>query len=531
MVKRVVVAVLATCAVASTVEAARATDEPPEQWRSVWVDSFNPGIYGPDQVTQLVDDAVELNANALVVQVSRRYDCFCNRAVYPRTEAAIATRPYDPLDELLEQAHDAELEVHAWVNVGFMWNPAVGLPTSPNHVFNRHGPSATGADRWLNRKVDGTELAGTSAYVDPANPAAVDYIVRAVQSIVREYDVDGVNLDYIRYPDGSSTRTYSDWGYTDVAIARFQAATGRTDVPAPFDHQWSDWRRDQVTNLVRRIYLGIYDVDPKVRLTNNAITYGHGPQSVGGWDNTRAYAEVLQDWKGWLDEGIIDTVIAMNYKRDSLIGPANNQQRMFDEWTEVVADWQGDRQAVNGPALYLNEVEDSVVQLRDTLTPTATGNVAVGWSGYSYANQSQTAAATGATAQVKRAEQQKLVTALTTGPNAPFAEKASVPEMTWKSRPATGHVAGTVSLPHGRALDQVGVTLKRFPGGAEQTRLTDGSGWFGFVDVKPGFYLVKVDLPAGVVGRQARFLWVGKGSFSEPDFHVFQRLEQGNSAS
>ncbi|HEY9411244.1 MAG TPA: family 10 glycosylhydrolase [Jiangellaceae bacterium] len=483
----------------------------PEQWRSYWVDAFNDGIYTPAQVEELIGDALEVNANALIVQVARRYDCFCNRALYPRTDAAIVPAPYDPLDEVIAQAHAAGLEVHAWVNVGTMWNSATPH-SSPDHVFNAHGTRAQGADRWLNKKVDGTELVGANAYIDPANPAAVDYIVDGVRSVLAEYDVDGINLDYIRYPDGSSTTTHSDWGYSETSIARFQAATGRTDVPAPSDQQFSDWRRDQITNLVRKIYLGMFEVDPTARLTNDAITYGFGPQSVGGWEKTRTYAEVLQDWKGWLDEGIIDTVVAMNYKRDW--NP--DQARMFDDWNEVLADWAGDRQTVSGPGIYLNEIADSVAQVHDVLTPTAAGNTLDGWSGYAYANPSLTAAA--GSPAVKDAERAALAAALTTGAGAPFADDAAVPAMPWKEHPTTGNVAGSVQLRDGSGLDHIEVTLRPLTGGGvAQTHDTGGSGWFGFVDVAPGTYLVQIELPDGVAGAPVKAVSVGAGSLTEAD--------------
>ncbi|WP_203433401.1 family 10 glycosylhydrolase [Jiangella asiatica] len=493
-------------ALTATTPATASTDMP-EQWRSYWVDAFNEGIYTSAQVEELVGDALEVNANALIVQVARRYDCFCNRALYPRTDAAIAPAPYDPLDEVIKQAHAAGLEVHAWVNVGTLWNSATA-PSSPDHAFNAHGPSATGADRWLNKRHDGTELVGANAFIDPANPAAVDYIVDAIQSITSEYDVDGINLDYIRYPDYNSTTTHSDWGYSETSIARFQAATGRTDVPAPSDQQFTDWRREQITNLVRKIYLGMLEADPTDRLTNDGITYGFGPQSVGGWEKTRTYAEVLQDWKGWLEEGIIDTVVAMNYKREWM----PDQAQMYAEWNEVLADWQGERQTVSGPALYLNEIDDSVQQVRDLLTPTAAGNTVVGWSGYSYANPSLTAAA--GSAAVKDAERAALAAALTTGADAPFAADAAVPSMPWKEDPTTGNVTGTLALRDGVPLDGVTVTLEPVMGGEEQSHASDGSGWFGFVDVEPGLYLVRVDLPDGVVGQPVSAVRVRAGQIA-----------------
>jgi uncharacterized lipoprotein YddW (UPF0748 family) len=510
-VKRRLLSLAATCVVAASIAmtpGAAQAGEPLEQWRGYWVDAFNEGIYNPAQAAKLVAEAQEINANALIVQTARRYDCFCNRAQYPRTDAFIDPLPYDPLDEIITRAHAAGLEVHAWVNVNTMWNSATP-PSSPEHVFNQHGPDATGTDRWLNKRADGAERMGNNAFVDPGHPDAVNYVVTAIQSIVREYDVDGINLDYVRYPDYNSNVAYSDWGYNDVSVARFQAATGRADVPEASDPQWGQWRRDQVTNLVRKIYLGMWEVDPRARLSMDGITYGFGPQSVGGWQATRTYAQVLQDWKGWLEGGFMDTVVAMNYKRNWL----DDQAQMFSEWSEVIADWQGERQAVNGPALYLNSVQDALEQAVEATSPTAAGNTAAGWNGYSYANPSN--AFVGGPAEDRDAERAALAAALTTGPDAPFAEDAVVPSMPWKQTPTDGHVTGRLTVRGGGVLDQAGVTLRPIFGGESHTGLSDGDGWFGFAHVAPGWYFLRVDLPSGVAGQPLVVVNVSKGAITE----------------
>ncbi|REF34952.1 glycoside hydrolase family 10 protein [Thermasporomyces composti] len=463
------------------------------QWRSLWVDSFRPSIYTPENVDKLVADAKALRVNALIVQVGRWMDCFCNRSTFPRTHVAIDP-DFDPLEYVVEKAHAAGIEVHAWVNATPLWN-AASPPPSPDHIFHTHGETATGDDRWLNKRHDGTERVGNMLLLDPANPAAVDYLVDGIASIVREYDVDGINLDYIRYPDYNSTTEHSDWGYSDVSLRRFAAATGRTDVPEPDDPQFSDWRREQVTQLVRKIYLTMYDIDPRARLSINGITYGFGPQSVGGWERTRTYAEVLQDWKGWLAEGIIDTNVAMNYKREFL----PDQYQMFREWNEVLADWQYGRHNVVGPALYLNSVEDSVRQARAALARTSAGNRVAGWSGYSYAVPSATADADPSLADAERAA---LTTALTAedpdGATPLFARPAKVPPMTWKIRPTKGHITGELVAADGTPADQVEVSLTRpGTGTVVATKRTDGSGWFGFVDVRPGRWTVTATLPDG----------------------------------
>ncbi|MPV38711.1 family 10 glycosylhydrolase [Georgenia subflava] len=476
-----------------------------EQWRGYWVDAFNEGIYDAAEVTELVSEAQDLGANALVVQVGRRFDCFCNDALYPRTDAGIDPAPYDPLAEVIDQAHAAGIEVHAWVNATTLWNSATP-PSSPEHAFNAHGLDAEGRDRWLNKRVDGSEKIGNNTYIDPANPDAVDYVVDAVTSITENYDVDGVNLDYIRYPDYNTAGVFvNDWGYSDTSLSRFAAETGRTDVPAPDDEQFSDWRRDQVSNLVRKIFVAMYQVDDSDRLSINGITYAYGPASYGGWEGTRPYAEVLQDWKGWLDEGIVDTVTAMNYKRNWM----PEQARMFTEWNDALIDYRADRHVVNGPALYLNDIDDAVAQATETVEAGFDG-----WMGYSYANPTQDATASGDPA-VKDAERAALVDALRADV---FAEDVVVPEMTWKTAPTTGNVSGTVTLGSRDAADQVDVVLHPVAGtpGEKVFVRTDGSGWFGAVDLAPGRYRVQV-VEDGAEGTASTFVRVGAGEVAEVD--------------
>lgn len=452
-------------------------DEPAEEWRGLWVDAFNAGIYDADEVADLVTHATELGVNALVVQVGRRYDCFCNNALLPRTEAAIAPLPYDPLEEVIEQAHAAGIEVHAWINATTFWNLAEP-PADPEHAFNLHGPDAEGTDRWLNQREDGEEIInGTNSYMDPAHPDAVDYMVDAVASVAENYDVDGVNLDYIRYPDFNSDDFTSDWGYSEVSLQRFAEATGRTDRPEPDDAEFSDFRRDQVSNLVRKIYVGLQQVDPTLRLSVDAVTYAYGPQSYDGWENARPYANVMQDWSGWVDEGIIDTVTAMNYKRNWM----EDQAQMFTEWNEFMADHPGDRHMVSGPALYLNSIYDSLQQAAEVQDFGLDG-----WMGYAYANPSEMVVEDPSTLDDQRMRLNITLTSTV------FEDEVTVPEMTWKTEPTTGMVSGQVNVRGGDVADQVQVRLTPVGGGEAIEVLTDGAGWFGAVGLEPGNYRAQV---------------------------------------
>ncbi|HET8569593.1 MAG TPA: family 10 glycosylhydrolase [Candidatus Limnocylindria bacterium] len=459
------------------------------QFRAYWVDAFGEGMRTAAEVDEVVAATKAANLNAIVAQVVRRGDCFCGRASAPRTEAAgVTPAPFDPLDTLIAKAHAQGIEVHAWIIATGMWNSATG-PAAPEHIFNRHGPSTAGRDNWVTLRSDGLDRVGTEYHLDPGHPDAAAWVVSVATSIVRSYAVDGLNLDRIRYPDGNLASGVPSWGYNATALARFQAATGRADRPAPQDAQWAQWRRDQVTAIVRRVYLESFAIRPSVRVSIDGIAYGGGPAAQGGWERTRTYAEQLQDWRGWLREGIVDLAIPMNYKRDAT--PA--QKQMYDEWSEWSKDNSFGRHVAIGSALYLNEIGASVRQVRGAVSASAAGNTAAGWVGYSYRTPDlQTDAGT----RTGTASRGILAFALTqpstydaiTPPV--FASAAAVPAMTWKTQPTTGHVHGTLRDGAGAALADQQVVLTSEATGASRSATTDGTGWFGFADVAPGRYRV-----------------------------------------
>ena len=470
----------------------------PPQFRAYWVDAFGEGIFTPAQVDKLVADARAANMNALVVQIGRRGDCFCNNASMPRTQAFIEPLPYDPLQYLIGKAHAVGIEVHAWIITTAIWNSLIA-PRDQSHVYNTHGRGKVGADNWLMRSYAGADRLGSEFYLDPGHPAAADYIAEMYLSVIRNYDVDGVNFDRVRYPDGGFPQP---WGYNAVSVARFQEATGRTDVPTPGDLQWAQWRRDQVTNIVRKVYVEAYAIKPHVRISADTITYGYGPQSVGGWESTRTYAEVLQDWRGWMREGILDLNIPMNYKRDHFVTEPNNQRRMYHEWSEFSKDNQYARQTTIGSADYLNYIDSTVRQVRSALAPSSAGNRGIGWAGYSYRSPDCLSVfpfcpGTRRSTQASRVELTRALTQPSEyDPITPpvFAEPAAVPGMPWKDAPTRGHVRGTVRSVTGTPLDQVRIDIFDAETDAYVTsKLTDGSGWFGVVDLAPARYKAFVD--------------------------------------
>ena len=465
---------------------------PGGQLRAFWVDAFGDGLYTQAQIDQLVADVKAANMNAIVAQVVRRGDCFCNRSSLPRTTVAgVSPAPFDPLQSLIDAAHAQGIQVHAWIITTGIWQgPA--LPTDPAHAFNQHGPSTTGAANWIDYRSDGASNLTNEYFLDPGHPDAAAYIVNMATSIAASYDIDGINLDRIRYPDGNFGTNVPSWGYNPTAIARFQAAAGRSDRPSNSDPAWTQWRRDQVTNIVRKIYLETYAIRRGIRISADTISYGSGPQAVGGWTQTRTYAEVLQDWVGWLREGILDLNVVMNYKRDT----DANQRTWYGQWSDFAKDNQFLRTTVVGAALYLNDLPSSLRQVRTAIAPSSAGAPSAGWAGYSYRTPD---AATDAGTRTGASARAELIGALTKpsldDPVTPpvFAAPVPAPAMPWKDQPAYGQLRGVALDANGSPVGQATVTLLDVTGNIFAQRTTDGTGWFGFVDVPAGTYRATID--------------------------------------
>ena len=109
---------------------------------------------------------------------------------------------------------------------------------------------------------------------------------------------DGIHLDQVRYYEGDPLR----WGYNPTSVARFNQQFDREpeSQPAARDPDWVAWRRDQVTELVRRIHTLAKAIKPSVAVTAAVVTWGKGPQTAADWQTQAPYSSVLQDWRGWL---------------------------------------------------------------------------------------------------------------------------------------------------------------------------------------------------------------------------------------
>lgn len=419
--------------------------------RGWWVDTWHAAMRNQSEVDALVNTARVANFNALFVEVRKRGDAYYVSRFEPK--ASDVESGFDPLAYLVMRAHDTNagprLEVHAWIVTYNIWNNRSSLPPQENHPFRAHPD-------WLTESYSGETWDGSNYAFDPGHPEVQQHTFDVAMDIITRYNVDGLHFDYIRYAG-------RDWGYNPVPIALFNSQTHTAGRPSVDDSWWMQWRRDQVTGLLRRVYLTAAAVKPNVKISAATITWTPTATTFSSWLAAAPWSNVLQDWRAWMQEGILDLNVPMAYFRHE------THATSWAEWGRFAKQNRFQRHLAIGIGAYLNTISNTIVQMRSTRTAPGAGIPAAdGLVIYSYA------------APAKDATRADFVTALTTvTTNAPvpppvFGEAVNTPAMPWKTnaqiRGATGRMTDSRT---GRPIEGAQVELC---GDSRRLLLTDANG-------------------------------------------------------
>jgi uncharacterized lipoprotein YddW (UPF0748 family) len=289
----------------------------PTEMRGLWV--VRTALVSPQAVDAVVDQAKQAGFNALFVQVRGRGDAFYSSRLVPRS-LLLEGQPasFDPLARLLRRAHGQGLQVHAWVNVllaaGF-----VG-PWPRGHVAALHPdwlmvPQVAAADALAAPREAWTRLIRDAApndtegfYLSPSAAGVPEHLEAVVRELVRAYPVDGLHLDFIRYPG-------VDYDYSRAALEGFRAPTAKGGVfriaellagPAGEPERWAAYLRQRLTALAERLSRGA-----RAERAGLVVSAAVVP------DEVQAVTERFQDWPSWLPAGIVDALCPMAYTPDA----------------------------------------------------------------------------------------------------------------------------------------------------------------------------------------------------------------------
>ncbi|MCF2736836.1 family 10 glycosylhydrolase [Bacteroides caecigallinarum] len=246
-----------------------------------------------EELCKQLDMLKEANFNTVLFQTRLRGDVIYP-SIYETFAESLAGKTgrnpgYDPLKFAIEECHKRGMEIHAWM---------VCIPAGNDRQVKLLGKQSV-----VKKKPTMCIHFKRAWYLDPGNPETAKYMAAIAKEITMNYDIDGIHLDYIRYPENAENfpdgKTFRKYG------------KGKTI---------SQWRRDNITSIVREIYNDVKLIKPWVKVSSSP---------VGKYDDTRrysskgwnAYNAVYQDAKLWLKTGIHDAIFPMMYFRDNHFYP------------------------------------------------------------------------------------------------------------------------------------------------------------------------------------------------------------------
>lgn len=303
------------------------TDRPLAQTevRAVWLDRETIVEARSKQgLARIFDQLAESGINTVFFEtVNAGYPIYPSE-VAPQSNPL--TRRWDPLEAAVELAHERNMELHAWV-----WTFAAGngdhnllvnLPIDyPGPVIAAH-PNWAGADDRGSITMPGHD----EPFLDPANPAVRRYLQQLFTEIVTRYDVDGLQLDYIRYPFQTPTAGQT-YGYGIAARRQFEHLTGVDPVTISATatdarsrqlwQQWTEFRVNQVNSFVAETAENLRQLRPDLILS----------AAVFPMPEAERIQKIQQNWEVWAEQGDIDLIVVMTYATDT-----NRLQQLANPW-------------------------------------------------------------------------------------------------------------------------------------------------------------------------------------------------------
>ncbi|NIS39097.1 family 10 glycosylhydrolase, partial [Candidatus Saccharibacteria bacterium] len=264
----------------------------------------------------MLEIADRLQFTDLFVQVRGRGDAYYQSQYEPLAEGLEAD--FDPLTYLLEKSKQYDFRIHAWINVFYLWSKE-RLPESEQHILHRK-------PEWLVRPIDYDSSAadsnlnhlrnGEGLYHSPLIDEVRQHILDVVNDLLSRYQLAGLHLDYIRYPD-------ERFDFNPVARKNFQReylldplefkkypdqfiqSHGNVGYELFFSH-WAEFLRNELSEFVEALSANVRAKFPGV-----TISAAVKP------DLERAHWRYYQAWDTWLRQGWLDWALPMNYADDN----------------------------------------------------------------------------------------------------------------------------------------------------------------------------------------------------------------------
>ncbi|MFN8614807.1 MAG: family 10 glycosylhydrolase [Vampirovibrionales bacterium] len=267
--------------------------------RAIWLDRksiVNTG--SPEGLRKLVRQLASTGINVIYLETIN-----AGYPIYP--SELLPQNPliqgWDPLAVAVDEAHKQGIELHAWV-----WAFAVGN-TRHNPLVDQPyeypGPILTklGVENVALKMANGSIMPPrqTEYWLSPGNPEARAFLKTLYKEIVTRYEVDGLQLDYIRYPFQFGA---GQAGYDAASRKAYAQAMGQT-MPGSPTPSFIQWKTAQVTQFVK-------ETSTELKAIRKGLVLS---AAVFPMARARRLQAIQQDWETWVAHGWIDTLSPMIY--------------------------------------------------------------------------------------------------------------------------------------------------------------------------------------------------------------------------
>ncbi|OPZ83954.1 MAG: hypothetical protein BWY75_02874 [bacterium ADurb.Bin425] len=273
----------------------------PVEARCIWLDRGTiVATKSPKGMADLFDKLKSAGINVVYFETNN-----AGFTMYPSKMASQnpETLGWDPFGTALAEARKRKMEFHAWFwifNVGnAKHNPIIGKeadypgPVLTSHDFTWALTSSTGSllppkqfEYWL----------------DPSNPDCRRYCKDLIVEVMNTYKVDGIQLDYIRYPFNNKG---SEMGFNWLARQKFERETGLSldRMDDETRQMWVHWKAAQITSFVKEVSDLIRPMQPGIRIS----------AAVYAFPRRMRVNAIQQEWETWVANGWVDTINPMTY--------------------------------------------------------------------------------------------------------------------------------------------------------------------------------------------------------------------------
>jgi uncharacterized lipoprotein YddW (UPF0748 family) len=307
--------------------------------RAVWITRW--AFSDSADVRRIFRDLEEMDVNTVFFQVRGACDALYRSSLEPWSDllsGRLGRDPgWDPLEIALEEGHSRGIDVHAWINVFTGWAVSdSGTPPpdcDPPHVFNAHPEWLATDSRGRRMSLLKERSEYSYAFLSPTHEEAQDHVAEVVRDLVGRYEVDGLHLDYVRFPD--SSYSYDADSRAAYRLDMILAGVGEQT------RSFGEWRTRRLTDFVGRLARIARTVRPGIQV------------SAAVWQKIDDGREVyLQDGVDWMLRGHLDFVVPMLY---------THSVEAFGERLDTYVRPVGAGNVVAGLGPYLEAFTDSIV--------------------------------------------------------------------------------------------------------------------------------------------------------------------------